>query len=1496
MKPKLFLTLFGCLLSLCVLLVAYSKKHQLTTDASVSNHTLATSTPLTKSTDNLLGKAISNTKIENTVRLMEYNISAVNKNYQSPNRQQNLRATYTGTTFSLQPRIKTENNWNTNLVLEGIFSNDKIVYSPYAEAKAATNQNHIRFNHQNKFYVDYDNTPEGVEQTFIITQRPDATIKNLQVKMKVTGDMLAKKISDDEINLINKTIVNGKLDKIIYNKLKAWDADSTILAAKMDVIQNEIVISVDAANAVYPVTIDPSASFANWGVESNQVSSNFGCSIFSAGDINGDGYSDIVIGANLYDKTLADEGAIFLYLGGPAGIAVTAAWSYFGGQAGAQLGTSVCTAGDVNGDGYADIIVGAPKYDDGQTDEGKVFAFYGNNGGQYPVQGGTLTATPQWTAQVNQVSANFGISLGAIGDFNNDGFGDIIIGANLYDNGQTDEGVAFIYKGQGPKPSVGPGGGLNTAYSYLLEKDQANANFGISVAGAGDVNGDNKYDVIVGANLYDNTFTDEGAAFAWYGTTTTLPVAPNWTAYSDDLDKAGDNFGCSVSTAGDINGDGYSEVIVGCDKADKPGIAPYETPEWGPLTDNGKIYIYNGAAAGLNPITPSSNTREGKVNNGRFGTTVACGGDMNADGYAEWIVGCPNYIEKDDTTITHGSQNPQPLGRFYIYEGGPVIANINPYNVYAGNTIGDNVGYSAAPAGDVNGDGFSDVLFSSVTFSNGQTNEGKVWAVYGTSRGLNVGGTRDVQLEKNQVSANLGVSVATAGDVNGDGYNDVIVGAPLFDSTLTNEGAAFIYLGTATGLSTIHAWAAYGRKANAKFGNCVSSAGDVNGDGYSDVIIGAPDFDGSAGTKTRKANIYFGASSIATASPVTSANPGWTKEGSAANQGFGNSVACAGEINLDGYSDIIIGASLYTGTVTAEAGEGGTFVFHGGLTGPALTANWQTESNQVNAHYGKSVASAGDVNGDGFCDVIIGAPDYDQGFTDNGKAYVYYGSFTGLATTPAWTFAGAKVSAYFGCSVACTGDVNADAFSDVIVGAYGYAPGATARGRVQVFHGSATGLNTSANFTLDGTQNNSQLGFSVSSAGDVNGDGYSDILAAANLKDTSGTDVGQVSGYYGSRTGLSISVNWIAIGKTPNTPGMNFGTSVAPAGDVNGDGYGDIIIGAPIGQNPQVAEGFARIFYGNEKQNLRNNVWLLNSNLVKCIDRTNITDPLFGISYYGRSFIGVSQARAGWEIKKEGVPFTSYAGLPISNYTGTAQQQTSFPVMNITGYDFRNISTKMHPIKYLKTRIRIMYPAVYAITGQTMGPWRYVAAYHQGPLGMWAVVLPVKLLYFDAEKNNSDIKLNWSVANQKTDSKYELQRGTDGVNFITIGTLNPSNNFSSNADFNYTDKNILNSGKIFYYRLKITDSDKENFSATRKISNDKEEVEISSYPNNKVEISCTQNYEYAVIGISGQVIIKAAGKKGVQQISFPTLLTKGIYVIWAKTENETELTKKILIN
>src|SRR5207249_180283 len=145
-----------------------------------------------------------------------------------------------------------------------------------------------------------------------------------------------------------------------------------------------------------------------------------------------------------------------------------------------HFATSVATAGDVNGDGYSDVIVGAPLYDNGQTDEGRVFVFLGSASG--------LATSAAWTAESNQASAQFGASVAAAGDVNGDGFGDVMIGAPFFDNGQADEGRVFLY--------LGSASGLATSPAWTAESNQANAQFGTSVATAGDVNGDGRADVI----------------------------------------------------------------------------------------------------------------------------------------------------------------------------------------------------------------------------------------------------------------------------------------------------------------------------------------------------------------------------------------------------------------------------------------------------------------------------------------------------------------------------------------------------------------------------------------------------------------------------------------------------------------------------------------------------------------------------------------------------------------------------------------------------------------------------------------------------------------------------------------------------------------------------------------------------------------------------------------------------------------------------------------
>ena len=177
--------------------------------------------------------------------------------------------------------------------------------------------------------------------------------------------------------------------------------------------------------------------------------------------------------------------------------------------------------------------------------------------------------------------------------------------------------------------------------------------------------------------------------------------------------------------------------------------------------------------------------------------------------------------------------------------------------------------------------------------------------------------------------------------------------------------------------------------------------------------------------------------------------------------------------------------------------------------------------------YGVEVASAGDVNGDGYGDVIVGAWTYSNGQTQEGRSYAYHGSASGLNSTAQWTVESDQANADFGISVSSAGDVNGDGFSDVIVGAW-RGGNQSQEGRIYVYHGSATGLSAMADWTAESDQVNARLGISVATAGDVNGDGYSDVIAAALYYSNGQLDEGRAFVYHGSPAGLSATADWTA--------------------------------------------------------------------------------------------------------------------------------------------------------------------------------------------------------------------------------------------------------------------------------------------------------------------------------------------------------------------------------
>ncbi|MDY7078932.1 MAG: integrin alpha, partial [Chloroflexota bacterium] len=475
-------------------------------------------------------------------------------------------------------------------------------------------------------------------------------------------------------------------------------------------------------------------------------------------------------------------------------------------------------------------------------------------------------------------------------------------------------------------------------------------------------------------------------------------------------------------------------------------------------------------------------------------------------------------------------------------------------------------GYSVSTAGDVNDDGYADVIVGAYGYEDGQANEGRAYVYTGTVDGL--GATPDWTADGDQVSAYFGYAVSTAGDVNDDGYDDVIVGAPGYDDGQTNEGRATVYFGSSTGITTGAAgWTADGDQAGAYFGRSVSTAGDVNGDGYADVIVGAPYYDDGQ-TSEGRAYAYYG-----TADGL-SATPDWTAEGDQAYAYFGMSVSAAGDVNDDGYGDVIVGAYGYE---NGQAYEGRASVYHGAADELSARPDWTAEGNQPYAYFGYAVSAAGDVNDDGYGDVIVGAPYYDDGQANEGRAYVYTGTVSGLSTMPDWTAESDQVNGYFGRSVSTAGDVNDDGYDDVIVGAHGYGDGQAYEGRAFVYTGTASGLGTTPDWTAESGQAYAYFGYSVSTAGDVNDDGYADVVAGAPYYDDDQTNEGRVYVYTGTAEGLSAIPDWTAESDQANA---RFGYAVSTAGDVNGDGYGDVVVGAYTYSNGQTYEGRAFVYTG----------------------------------------------------------------------------------------------------------------------------------------------------------------------------------------------------------------------------------------------------------------------------------------------------------------------------
>ncbi len=998
--------------------------------------------------------------------------------------------------------------------------------------------------------------------------------------------------------------------------------------------------------------LSTSAGFAFNGLAAGDT---LGIALAGAGDINGDGLADIIIGASAAAPNGNGSGSSYVVFGRTGPFTGDFDLTTLDGNNGFRLDGSaaddaagvVSGLGDINGDGFGDLLVGAPGHNGSGALSGSAYVVFGKTSGfGASLALNALAAEDGFRIDGAAAGDGAGFSVSNAGDINGDGLNDLVIGASRADPQGADAGAAYVVFGKtsGFGTSLALNG-LAAEDGFRIEGVAAGDRAGYSVRAAGDVNGDGYDDLLLGANAADPNGDASGAAYLLFGaerdgvTALALSDIDGSNGLRFDGLASGDGAGIAVSAAGDVNGDGYRDVLIGASLVDSNG------------TDSGSSYLVYGrdftgivaqegssASDTLSGTSGADNLVGGRGNDtldGGAGIDALQGGagddtltydsvDRRIDGGSgddtlRVMTGGANFdgssaqvrsIETIDMrsgvastvllntlgvgALTGGARSLRILGDsndllnlagtwtettgadtgFTRYEsgqfevdvadgvglvGGGIVALTELDGTNGFRMDGPKLGTSVSGGEDVNGDGFADFVVGSPRGSaSGRPQSGLSYVIFGgtathgaTFDLTTLNGQNGFRLDGAAASDNSGFSVSLLEDIDGDGFDDVLIGAPINSTAGEVAGASYVVLQAALGASQIDLGslngtsgvALLGAAASDYSGRAVSSLGDFNGDGFGDLAVVADRDDGFTPT-IGSAYVLFGSaapfsSTIGLGS--LSGSDGFLLEGADLSQV--QKIGRAGDVNGDGLNDLIIGGSKATAAGRIEAGM--SFVVFGTDTAPVAPINLGTLNGSngfkllgitAGDHTGISVSGAGDFNGDGFEDFVIGANDAAPNGSGSGSSYLVFGK--------------SSFSASFDLST----------------------------------------LDGSNGFRIDGVAVGDSSGRAVAAAGDVNGDGFGDLLIGAPNTDESGANAGSSYLLFGTAEIFTSPLSLASIdgslglrldGRNPDNPttsGLS-GTALSAAGDINGDGYDDILIGAPSASN---AKGSAYVIFGRD--------------------------------------------------------------------------------------------------------------------------------------------------------------------------------------------------------------------------------------------------------------------------------------------------------------------------
>jgi hypothetical protein len=745
-------------------------------------------------------------------------------------------------------------------------------------------------------------------------------------------------------------------------------------------------------------------------------SDHFGMDVANLGDIDGDDITDLAVGAWWDDDGGTNRGAVWILFMNTDGTVdshqkISDTDGSFTGTLDNddQFGISVGAIGDVNGDGTNDLAVGAPKDDDGGTDHGAVWILHLRTDGTVKDHQKISDTEGSFSATLDDTDY-FGIGVDGVGDINGDGYNDIAVSAYYDDDGGTNKGAVYLLL-LDDNSSVNTYQKLSDPFfgsTYSLNDEDY---FGRSVKNLGDIDNDGVNDLIVGASGDDYSDTDGGAVHIITlnqdGTLKAMrkiAQSLSWAASNSKI--AGyDYFGTSATSLGDLDGNGtidmaislpfYSGSNQGAFYVFEMGLLENETLQ-STVKSYSKISDYSGGFTGT------------LDDNDYFGQSTANIGDINGDGIEDLAVGATG---DDDGGTDRGAVYVLTMNADGTVNDSQKISDTE------GNFTGtldnsDYFGRSIAGLGDFDGNGVVDIAVGAHKDDDGGTDRGAVWILYMDT--LNGGDSITVDsilkisdtqggftgtLDNND---KFGMKVANIGDVDDDGVIDIAVGSAFDDDGGTDRGAVWILFMNSNGTVSSHQKISDTQgnftltlADNAQFGYSVTGLGDIDDDGIPDIFVGEP------GYQTKGRGVTLRLNSDGTVKNHTQVDLNDIVSGLVhLGDRFGTDVASLGNVDGDALFNIAITAQSdddpVDNYVSSGAKDKGSVWIVKINTSGAISSyknisnsngNFYAPLEHTDARFGSSVACIGDLNNDGYKDIIVGQATGDDGGTNRGAAY-----------------------------------------------------------------------------------------------------------------------------------------------------------------------------------------------------------------------------------------------------------------------------------------------------------------------------------------------------------------------------------------------------------------------------------------------------------------------------------------------------------------------------